>query len=121
MLDLYRLRNVLCLQGDALKLLPSVLERVEVRDALVFLDGHFSGGVTAHGELAEPACEEILALAGYKDKINALIVDDFRCFGRDKGYPSRSRLLETVEDSFGREFDYTVHLDQLLVWRVGTP
>jgi hypothetical protein len=49
-----------------------------------------------------------------------VIVDDFRCFGRDKGYPKMSRLLETVEDSFGQEFDYTVHLDQLLVSRVKT-
>jgi hypothetical protein len=115
---LSRRRNVLCLEGDALKLLPSVLGKAEVRDALVFLDGHFSGGVTAHGELAEPACEEILVLARHRDKINAVIVDDFRCFGRDKGYPKMSQLLETVEDCFGREFDYTVHLDQLLVSRV---
>jgi hypothetical protein len=114
-------KNVLCLHGDALKILPSVLEKTHVRDALVFLDGHFSGGVTAHGELAEPACEEIMVLAKHKDKINAVVVDDFRCFGRDKGWPKRSALLETIEDSFGDEFDYTVHLDQVLIWRVGTP
>jgi hypothetical protein len=114
-------RNVVCLEGDALKLLPSVLERTDVRDALVFLDGHFSGGVTAHGELAEPACEEIFVLANHKDKINAVVVDDFRCFGRDKGWPKRSALLETIEDSFGDDFDYTVHLDQVLIWRVRTP
>jgi hypothetical protein len=114
-------KNVLCLEGDALKILPSVLERNDVRDALVFLDGHFSGGVTAHGELAEPACEEIIVLAKHRDKINAVVVDDFRCFGRDKGWPKRSALLETIEKSFGDAFDYTVHLDQVLIWRVKTP
>jgi hypothetical protein len=114
---LARRTNVLCLEGDASKLLPAVLEKHDVSDALVFLDGHFSGGVTAHGELAEPACEEIVSLARYKNKINAIVVDDFRCFGRDKGWPKRSNLIETVENSFGDEFDFTVHMDQLLVWR----
>jgi len=118
---LSRRRNVLCLEGDALKLFPSVLEMADVGDALVFLDGHFSGGVTAHGELAEPACEEIAVLAGYRAKINAMIIDDFRCFGRDKGWPRRSTLLETIEDSFGDDFDYTIHLDQVLIWRLKTP
>jgi hypothetical protein len=118
---LARRRNVICLEGDALNILPSVLEQAEVGDALVFLDGHFSGGVTAHGELAEPACEEIEVLAKHRDKINAVVVDDFRCFGRDRGWPKRSTLLETIEDSFGDDFDYTVHLDQVLIWRIGAP
>jgi len=115
---LARKRNVSCLEGDALKLLPAVLERADVTASLVFLDGHFSGGETAHGELAEPACEELAVLARYKDKINAVIVDDFRCFGRDSGWPKRSRLLESIEESFGDDFEYTVHLDQVLIWRM---
>ncbi len=118
---LERMTNVSCLQGDALQLLPGVLDRVDVRDALVYLDGHFSGGVTAHGELAEPACEEIAVLARHRAKINAVIVDDFRCFGRDPGWPARSLLLRTIEKSFGDDFDYTVHMDQVLVWRTRAP
>jgi hypothetical protein len=114
---LSRRANVLCLEGDALKILPTVLEKSDVADALIFLDGHFSGGVTAHGDLAEPACEEIALLARYKSKINAIVVDDFRCFGRDKGWPKKSLLLEAVENSFGDEFDFTIHMDQLLIWR----
>jgi hypothetical protein len=114
---LSRRKNVLCLEGDALKLLPSVLEAADIKEALVFLDGHFSGGVTAHGDLAEPACEEIAVLARYKDKINAVVVDDFRCFGNDAGWPRKSTLLQTIENAFGNEFEYTVHLDQVLIWR----
>jgi hypothetical protein len=110
-------KNVECLQGDALALLPQVLGRADVSDVLVFLDGHFSGPGTAHGGVAEPACEEIEVLAGHRDKITAFIVDDFRCFGRDKGYPTRFELLRAVESFFGQEFEYTIHMDQLLVWR----
>ena len=113
-------KNVQCLEGDALVLLPQVLERADVNDVMVFLDGHFSGQQTAHGDLAEPACEEIEVLAKYRHKIRAFIVDDFRCFGRDKGWPRRSELLRTVEECFGDGFEYTIHLDQILVWRTAS-
>ena len=55
--------NVEVIQGDALVELPRILARAEVRDVLVFLDGHFSGGETALGDLAEPAVEQIKALS----------------------------------------------------------
>jgi len=110
-------RNVQCLHGDALRLLPSILESADVQAALIFLDGHYSGGDTARGDFTEPACEEIAMLAGHRHKISGLVIDDFRCFGRDPGWPRRSVLLKAVEDSFGEEFDYTIHLDQVLVWR----
>lgn len=116
-----RRANVLCLEGDASKLLPSILQRSDVRDVLVFLDGHFSGGITAHGDLAEPACEELITLAEYKDKINAIVIDDFRLFGRDAGWPKRSELLRTVEDYFGDGFEFAIHLDQVLIWRISPP
>jgi hypothetical protein len=110
-------KNVECLEGDALALLPQVLERADVDNALVFLDGHFSGSGTAHGGIAEPACEEIEVLAKHRNKIAAFIVDDFRCFGRDEGWPTRYELLKAVETSFGEGFEYTIHMDQVLVWR----
>jgi len=114
---LSRRSNVECLEGDALKLLPMVLDRPDVNDAMVFLDGHFSGGVTAHGELAEPACEEIEVLARFKHKLRSFIVDDFRCFGTDKGWPRKSELIASIEKHFGDQMDLTVHMDQVLVWK----
>lgn len=110
------IRHVECLQGDASKLLPGVIARPDVRDALVFLDGHFSKGETALGDVAEPACEEIETLGKHKDKIVGVIVDDFRCFGHD-GWPKRSTLIASVEDHLGAEFDFAVHLDQLVAWK----
>ena len=114
---LSRRTNVECLEGDALKLLPAVLDRPDVRDAIVFLDGHFSGGVTAHGDVAEPACEEIEVLARFKDKLCSFIVDDFRCFGRDKGWPRKSELIASIEKHSGDRMDLAVHMDQVLVWK----
>ena len=109
--------NVECICGDALKELPGILARADVKESLIFLDGHFSGGKTALGDMPEPACEEIKVLAEYREKISGVVVDDFREFGADNGWPHRWELLREIEASLGKEFDYTVHLDQVIVWR----
>lgn len=113
-------KNVECIEGDATKVLPEVMARTDLQDVLVFLDGHFSGGDTALGDMQEPACLEIEMLGGHRDKIAAIIVDDFRLFGMD-GWPRKSELIRSVEDHFGTDFDLTVHMDQLLIWRKAIP
>ncbi|MBI4353092.1 MAG: hypothetical protein HY593_04105 [Candidatus Omnitrophica bacterium] len=109
-------RNVSVICGDALKILSGILEKDEVRDVLVYLDGHFSGEGTACGELAEPAVEELNVLSKHKSKVHAIVVDDFRSFGTEAGFPSKSSLLKSAEDAFGGgSFEITVHLDQPLI------
>jgi hypothetical protein len=110
-------KNVECIQGDATNELSKILSRKALNNVLIFLDGHFSGGNTALGEQPEPACDEIKSLKPHKKKIVGVIVDDFREFGSANGWPRRSDLLREVEDSLGADFDYTVHLDQVIVWR----
>jgi len=110
-------KNVECIEGDGLKMLPAILARADVSNVLVFLDGHFSMGLTAHGDVAEPACLEVEVLAKYQDKIAGVIIDDFRTFGSAAGYPLKSELFRSIEQNFGDAFDCTVHLDQVLVWR----
>ena len=83
-------------------------------NAVIFLDGHFSQGVTAHGDLAEPACELLSSLASYKDKIKGIVVDDFRLFGIDKGWPRKSELIKSAEDCFG-DYRLSIHLDQVVL------
>jgi glycosyltransferase involved in cell wall biosynthesis len=117
-LSLRDLTNVEVLQGDALEVLPIVLKRAEVRDILVFLDGHFSGEGTAQGELPEPALAELRILANVKDHVNGVIVDDFRSFGVEPGFPTKSQLLQCAETCFPeREFTLSVYWDQLWILR----
>ncbi len=110
-------RNVEVIQGDALQMLPRVLARSDVDDVLIFLDGHFSGGITAHGDHAEPAVLEVDALVPFKHKIRAVIVDDWRCFGWDAGWPKKSELIASIERCFGNDFETMIHLDQVLIAR----
>ena len=115
---LARRKNVECILGDASKVLPEVLARPDVKDALIFLDGHFSHADTTHGDEIEPACTEIRDLAAHKDKIAGIVVDDFREFGTQPGFPRKSELLRTIEESFA-DYQVAVHLDQVLIWRKG--
>ncbi len=114
-------RNVTVIRGDATEVLPQLLQAADVDNVLVFLDGHFSGGITACGTNPEPAVDEMEQLSLHKEKIRAIIIDDFRCFGTEKDFPSKSDLLKSVERYFpADEFDTTVHLDNLIISRAIT-
>lgn len=111
-------RNVTVLHGDAVALLPSVFEQHGCRDAVVFLDGHFSGEGTARGPVVEPAIEELKILSRYADRICGIVIDDFRLFGAEPGFPKKSELTIAVETFFPLpDFDFAVHFDQLIVER----
>lgn len=115
---LKRCPNVEVIQGDAMKLLAEVIGRDDVDRAVVFLDGHFSGSGTARGDLPEPAIEELVILAQRRDRICGIVVDDFRLFGVEPGFPGKSELVSTVERLFpSPEFELKVHADQLIVER----
>jgi hypothetical protein len=109
--------NVEVINGDVMDVLPSVLDRPEVQDVLVYLDGHFSGGDTGIGVQLEPACDVIFLLATYGQKIRSIIVDDFREFGHP-GWPRKSELIRALEDNFGGDFEITVSLDQVIARRL---
>jgi hypothetical protein len=108
--------NIEVIQGDAVAVLPNIMEKDQTSDLLVFLDGHFSGGDTACGDLPEPAIEELKALSPFRDKIAGIIIDDFRLFGTEKGFPSKSQMFKAIEDYFPK-FGVSVALDQILIFR----
>ena len=87
------------------------MARPELQYVLIFLDGHFSGTSTVRGDVSEPSVMEIEMLSRYRDKINAIIVDDFRCFGTDD-WPAKSDLIRSLE-SFFPTFTISVNLDQV--------
>jgi len=112
---LARKKNVEVIQGDATEKLAYVFNH-DVRDALVFLDGHFTGGDTACGDMPEPAIEELKLLSQFKKDIVAIIIDDFRLFGTEAGFPSKSSLFQSIEEYFPG-FKVNVALDQILITR----
>lgn len=108
--------NVEVVQGDVIDCLPAILEKQDMQKILVYLDGHFSGGSTGKGKSDEPACEAVSLLSEHSHKLSAIIVDDFREFGRP-GLPKKSDLIVACENFFGDGTRLTIHLDQVVVFR----
>ena len=117
---LQRYRNVKVFQGDAVKLLPEVISREDVHDVVIFLDGHYSGGHTAIGDLPEPVILELGILAKFRDRVCGIVIDDFRLFGVERGFPKKSNVVLSIERLFPfPTFTLCIHADQLIVERRG--
>lgn len=116
--SLARYRNVTVYQGDAVALLPQMLAHPGAGRCVIFLDAHYSGGDTARGEIPEPAIAELDILAQRRDRIGGIVIDDFRCFGVEEGFPTKAQLLAAVEAHFPHPI-FTIQAlpDQLIVER----
>ena len=110
--------NVSLFQADALQAIPEIIEHHNLDRIIVFLDAHAALGHAPPGLAAEPALQELEVLARYKDRLCGVIVDDFRNFGAASGFPPRSCLINAAEEFCADgDFDFTVHLDQLIIGR----
>jgi hypothetical protein len=113
-----RFSNVKVFQGDAVELLPQLITRDDAEATVVFLDGHYSGGDTALGEVPEPAIVELEILSQHPERICGIIVDDFRLFGVEPGFPKKSELILAFERFFpSPKFELSIHVDQVIVER----
>lgn len=111
-------RNVTVYHGDAVALLPQMLAHPGATRSVVFLDAHYSGGTTAHGEVPEPAIAELDVLAQRRDRIAGIVIDDFRCFGVERGFPTKTQLLAAAEAHFPHpDFAIRALPDQLIIER----
>jgi hypothetical protein len=108
-------RNVELLLGDAATVIPEVAAELQ-RPALLWLDGHFTGGVnTMAGEAVEPA-PGILESLGRLDLPSGMtvVVDDVRLFGRGEGFPSLEALVLGARSAFP-DAEIALGLDSLVI------
>lgn len=89
------------LRGDAIDLIPAVLGDIQ-RPALVWLDGHFTGGVsTVQGRELEPAPAILRSLSKVQLAAGTtLVVDDLRLFGQGQGFPTLDDLVGSAHTAF---------------------
>jgi hypothetical protein len=115
---LARRKNCTVLEGDATVVLPALLERADVDNVIISLDAHFCGEGTTCGDLPEPGVQEMAILSRFRQKIHAIVIDDFRSFGQEPSFPSKAEVLAAAEEHFGRVgYRVWVHLDQVLIER----
>ncbi len=87
--------NIKILQGDSGQVLPVLL--AEINEAVLFwLDGHYSSGVTAKGDLFTPIFKELEAILNHKIKNHVILIDDARLFVGEQDYPTVAQLSEFV-------------------------
>lgn len=87
--------NVDIYKGDSGSVLP-LLVRSLAQPALFWLDGHYSGGLTAKGDVDTPISAELRAVLQSSVKGHVILIDDARCFCGSSGYPYLEDLLVTL-------------------------
>jgi hypothetical protein len=95
--------GVKCYCGDSGVLLPQILQKLfesNTTRANLWLDGHWSGGITSRASDYEtPIINELNSIASYLPQFKSIVIaiDDVRCFGNDASYPSKRYLVDWAD------------------------
>ena len=90
-------RHIKLIQGDSGEILPQLLEAI-TPPCLFWLDGHYSGGITARGSQDTPVLQELSAIFENSNNNHVVLIDDARCFTGQDGYPT----INTIKSLFKR-------------------
>jgi len=90
-------RHIEIIHGDSGQLLPQYLTNINER-CLFWLDGHYSGGITARGELDTPIKRELEHIFAHAIADHVILIDDARCFTGQNDYPTLDELRELVSE-----------------------
>ena len=88
--------HIQILHGDSSLLLQDVLKNID-RPALFWLDGHYSEGITAKGELNTPIVSELTHIFKHSEK-HVILIDDARCFVGKDDYPTLNELKNLMKN-----------------------
>ncbi len=86
--------NIEILHGDSSEVLSKVLPQVK-EPTLFWLDGHYSGGVTAKGDKECPILEELDAILSSNFE-HIILIDDARLFNGTSDYPKLKELEKHI-------------------------
>ena len=102
--------NVKLLHGDSGSLLPACVATL-CQPALFWLDGHYSGGLTAKGDVETPISAELHAILASPIKNHVILIDDARCFNGSADYPFIDELIKTVRE----QSDYHIEVSSDII------
>jgi hypothetical protein len=88
--------HVHIVEGDSSDVMPAILEKIE-GPALFWLDGHFSGGITAQGPLDYPILKELEHIRQHAVKDHVILVDDARLFLGTPNAPAKEQVVESLK------------------------
>src|ERR1041385_8976942 len=85
-------------QDDSGKLLGDYLAAIN-EPCLFWLDGHYSGGITAKGALETDRKNELTAIVSHAVGGHVILIDDARCFTGENDYPTLEELKSFIKPS----------------------
>lgn len=88
-------KHIKIIQGDSGKVIPEIMPLLKGK-TLFWLDGHYSGGITAKGEKECPIFEELDAILGHNQLKHVILIDDARLFNGTHDYPELDDLFAYV-------------------------
>jgi hypothetical protein len=94
-----RKSNVELRQGNSGEVIATVLKELK-EPAIFWLDGHYSGGITAKIHKYSPIKEELETLAMNNLLQHIILIDDARGFSGEHGYPT----IEEAKDIVAKRF-----------------
>jgi hypothetical protein len=86
-------KQIMVLQGDSGNVITRVMQEV-FQPVLFWLDAHYSGGITARGELDSPIFAELDVILTHPIQNHVILIDDARDFTGKGGYPTVPQLRE---------------------------
>ena len=110
------LPHVTIIEGDSGSALHDVLAGLGER-CLFWLDGHFSGGVTARGATDTPIRSELAHILGHEVRDHVVLIDDARLFGSGD-YPTVEEVFADVRRA-RPEWSMAVEDDVIRIARPG--
>lgn len=84
-------KNITIIHGDSGEVLAELLGHVN-QPCLFWLDGHYSGGITAKGEVETPIRRELSHIFDHSIASHVILIDDARCFIGDHDWPTIEEL-----------------------------
>jgi hypothetical protein len=88
-----RFPHIRVLEGDSAIALEAVLGGISER-CLFWLDAHYMGGISAKGESACPAMQDLETIASHPVPGHVVLIDDARLFQGRGGWPSLAAVSE---------------------------
>lgn len=102
------------IQGDSAKILPNLVLNIG-EPAMFWLDGHYSAGITAKGDLNTPIIQELKFIFEYCPKPVGIFIDDARCFNGSNDYPEISQLKKFVA-GFKPDWRFEIRHDVICIY-----
>jgi len=100
--------NIALYQGDSADMLSRILANIS-EPCLFWLDAHYSAGMTVKGETETPVVRELKAILQHRIENHVILIDDARCFGGTRDYPTVEEIgAEIAQSRPGYDF-YVLH------------